>query len=161
MIDAISPSSRRFLRPCVRLLPGLAALLMACDSSPFDASQVPVIRITPVIALPTVTIAWTPAGAQQVRVYKGTVANDQADLVVWSVTGSGPNTLVSPIEYGASNPAGGTVDTPGKPLVLGQAYTVVVGRIDPKKVSKLGITTAAPRYQQSQTFTLADTIAKS
>jgi hypothetical protein len=38
---------------------------------------------------------------------------------------------------------------------------VVVGRIDPKKVSKLGITTAAPRYQQSQTFTLADTIAKS
>ncbi len=136
-------------------------LLLACDSNPFDKAQIPVITITPVIALPLVSIAWTPVGAQMVRVYKGSVANDQADLVVWSVTGTGLNTLVSPLEYGKTNPAGGTVDTPAKPLVLGQAYTVVVSRVDPKQASKVGITTAAARYQQSQTFTLSDTTTRS
>lgn len=143
------------------MLPAVAALLMACDSDPFDASQVPTIRITPLVALPLVSIAWTPEGAQQVRVYKGSVVDDQADLVVWSVTATGPNTLVSPIEYGSTRPTGGTADTPAKPIVLGQAYTVVVSRIDPKKVSKLGITSALPRYQRSQTFTLSDTTQRS
>ncbi len=142
-------------------MPVVAALFLACDSHPYDASQIPVITITPLVALPIVSFAWTPAGAQQVRVYKGTVADNQADLVVWSVTGTSVNTLVSPIEYGSATPTGGAADTPAKPLILGQPYTVVVSRVDPKDASKIGITTAAPRYQQSQTFTLSDTTKKS
>ena len=161
MTHSFLMTAGRYLRRRVQLLPVAAALLMACDSHPYDAAQVPVITITPLVALPTVSIGWTPAGAQMVRVYKGTVANDQADLVVWSVTGTGLNTLVSPIEYGSTNPTGGTADTPGKPLVIGQPYTVVVSRVDPANASKVGITTAAPRYQQSQTFTLSDTTTRS
>ena len=157
MPDSVLKAVVLAVRRRTRILPAVAALLLACDSHPYDASQVPVITITPLVALPIVSFAWTPVGAQQVRVYKGTVANNQADLVVWSVTGTGLNTLLSPIEYGTASPSGGTADTPAKALVLGQAYTVVVSRVDPKDASKVGITTAAPRYQQTQTFTLADT----
>jgi hypothetical protein len=128
---------------------------MACDSNPFDASQVPQIRITPVVAAPLVTIAWTPAGAQQVKVYKGTVANGQSDLIVWSVTGSGQNSLVSGIEYGTTNPTGGAVDVPAKALIAGQPYTVQVSRVDPKGGSSGGLTSAGARYQNTQTFTIA------
>ncbi len=157
MTDSFPISVLRHIQRRARSLPAVAVLLIACDSRPFDASQIPVIAITPLVALPIVSFAWTPAGAQQVRVYKGSVANNQADLVVWSVTGTSVNTLVSPIEYGSATPTGGAADTPAKPLVLGQAYTVVVSRVDPRDASKVGITTAAPRYQQSQTFTLSDT----
>jgi hypothetical protein len=136
------------------LVPALAGLL-ACDGNPFDKTQVPIITITPVIALPLVSIKWAPAGAQQVRVYKGTVANGQADLLMWSITGTGQNSLVSGIEYGSTNPANGVVDAAAKPLVAGQPYTVQVSRVDPKGGSAGGLTSAGARYQNTQTFTLA------
>jgi hypothetical protein len=141
-----------------RLLPACAVMLLACDSNPYDAAQVPKITIVPVIALPLVRISWEPAGAQQVRVYKGTQANGAADLVVWSITGSGQNSLVSGIEYGSTVFPGGAVDVAAKPLTAGQPYTVQVSRVDPKGGQSGGLTSAGARYQNSQTFTLATVI---
>ena len=138
-----------------RLLPAVGLLLLACDSNPYDRTQIPTISIVPVIAAPLVVISWTPAGAQQVRVYKGTIANGQSDLLVWSITGSGVNSLVSGIEYGTTNPPGGAVDVAAKPLVAGQPYTVQVSRVDPKGGSSGGLTAAGARYQNTQTFTIA------
>ena len=140
-----------------RLVPAFA-LLLACDGNSYDKSQVPVITITPVIAAPLVVIAWSPAGAQQVRVYKGTVANGQSDLLMWSVTGTGQNSLTSSIEYGSTNPPGGALDLTAKPLVAGQPYTVQVSRVDPKGGSQGGLTAAGARYQNTQTFTLATAV---
>lgn len=150
------PGVGRFRRALL-IAPALA-LLIACDSNPFDDAQVPKITITPVIALPLVRIAWTPAGAQQIRVYKGTVANGQSDLLVWSITGSGKNSLVSSIEYGTTNPVGGVVDVAAKPLTPGQPYTVQVSRVDPKGGDTGGLTAAGARYQNTQTFTLATVV---
>ena len=144
------PISRR----AARLVPACAVLL-ACSGDSFDKSQVPVITITPVIALPIVRIAWQPAGAQQVRVYKGTVATGQTDLLMWSITGTGQNSLVSSIEYGSTNPVNGVLDAAAKPLVAGQPYTVQVSRVDPKGGSSGGPTSVGARYQSSQTFQLA------
>lgn len=138
----------------LRLVPALAVLL-ACDGNPYDKTQIPLITLTPVVAAPLITIAWQPAGAQQVRVYKGTVANGQSDLLMWSITGTGKNSLVSGIEYGTTNPPGGGVDAAAKPLVAGQPYTVQVSRVDPKGGDSGGLTSAGARYQNTQTFTLA------
>ena len=150
------PSTRFSIRAAY-VVPALA-LLLACSGDAFDKAQVPIITITPVIALPLVRIAWKPEGAQQVRVYKGTVATGQADLLMWSITGTGQNSLVSSIEYGTTNPVNGGVDAAAKPLVAGQPYTVQVSRVDPKGGSSGGITAAGARYQNTQTFTLATVI---
>ena len=147
----------RFSSRAIRVLPVMAGLL-ACGGNAFDKSQIPVITITPVIAAPLVVIAWEPAGAQQVRVYKGTVANGISDLLMWSITGSGQNSLKSGIEYGTTNPTGGAVDVAAKPLVAGQPYTVQVSRVDPKGGSAGGITADGARYQNTQTFTLASVV---
>jgi hypothetical protein len=147
----------RFAARAACIVPALA-MLLACSGDAFDETQVPIITITPVIALPLVRIAWKPDGAQQVRVYKGTVATGQADLVMWSITGTGQNSLVSGIEYGTTNPVNGGVDVAAKPLVAGQPYTVQVSRVDPKGGSSGGLTAAGARYQNSQTFTLATVV---
>ncbi len=147
----------RFPGRATRLLPLLAGLL-ACGGDAFDNSQVPVITITPVIAVPLVVIAWEPAGAQQVRVYKGTVANGLSELLMWSITGTGQNSLKSGIEYGTTNPVGGAVDLAAKPLVAGQPYTVQVSRVDPKGGASGGLTSAGARYQNTQTFTLVTVV---
>lgn len=141
-----------------RLLPAFGAMLLACDSNPYDVTQIPKITIVPVVALPLVKISWEPAGAQQVRVYKGTQANGQSDVLVWSITGSGKNSLVSGIEYGTTNPAGGDVDVAAKALTPGQPYTVQVSRVDPKGGDTGGLTAAGARYQNTQTFTIAAVI---
>jgi hypothetical protein len=141
-----------------RVLPACVVVLLACDSNAYDATQVPKITIAPVIALPVVKISWEPAGAQTLRVFKGTQATGAADLLMWSITGSGKNSLVSGIEYGNTVIPGGAVDLAAKPLIAGQPYTVQVGRVDPKGGASGGLTASGARYQNSQTFTLATVI---
>ena len=129
-------------------------LLAACTGDDFDTSQVPRITITPVIAATLVVIAWEPAGAQQVQVYRGTVADGNSVNLVWSISGTSTNTLVSGVEYGTNPPAGGTTLVPAKALVPGQPYTVQVSRVDPKDVSG-SVSGTRYRYQNTQTFTIA------
>jgi hypothetical protein len=132
-----------------------AALLLGCGGSDYDKTQVPVITVTPVIALPIVRIAWTPAGAQLVRVYKGTSASGGVDpSLVWSISATSSNSLVSGIEYGTNPPPGGTTEVPAQRLELGQPYTVQVSRDDPTGANG-GFTATGPRYVNTQTFTIA------
>ncbi len=133
------------------------ASLGACLGDDFDASQVPSITITPVLALPVVVFSWTPAGAQQIQVYRGTVADGNSINLVWAITGSTTNSLVSGVEYGRNPPAGGTTLVPAQPLVPGQPYTVQVSRVDPRNASG-SVIGARYRYQNVQTFTLPATI---
>lgn len=147
-------TSNRLSARATLLVPALG-LLLACGGDSFDSAQVPIIRITPVIALPIVAFAWTPDGAQQVRVYKGTVATGNFDQLMWSITGTGQNSLVSGIEYGSTSPKNGVVDQTAKPLVPGQPYTVQISRVDPKGGANGGLTANGARYQNTQTFELA------
>ena len=126
---------------------------LGCDVNPYDPSQVPRITITPVVAAPLVKIAWTPEGAQLLRVYRGTVADGVSANIVWSVSATGPNSLRSGIEYGENPPPGGNIDVPAKALILGQAYTVQISRRDPKGTGD-GFTNTSNRYESVQTFTL-------
>jgi hypothetical protein len=142
--------------PALRRLAGAVAVaaLAACSGDDFDATQVPRITITPVVSVPVVTIAWEPAGAQQVQVYRGTVADGNSTSLVWSISGTGTNSLVSGVEYGASVPVGGTTLVPAQPLVPGQPYTVQVSRVDPRNASG-SVSGGRFRYQSTQTFTIA------
>ena len=128
----------------------------SCSGDDFDSSQVPRITVTPVIAATLVVVSWEPAGAQQVQVYKGTVADGNSVNLVWSISGSNTNTLASGIEYGTNPPRGGVTLVAAQPLVRGQPYTVQVSRVDPKNVSG-SVSGARYRYQNTQTFTLAAT----
>ena len=134
-----------------RVLAVLAAcgLLAACDQNPFDAAQKPVVTVQP--GAPPV-IAWTPAGARLVRVYRGTTAGDgyTPDLVWW-VAGAWGNGLRAPIPYGVV-PAGATADVPAAPLVAGQPYTVWVLRDDPEGSGE-GFSNTRNRYAGTATFT--------
>lgn len=131
----------------------MAAVLAACSDS-FDKSQVPRITLTPVIAAPLVLIRWEPAGAQQIQVYRGTVADGNAANLVWSISATSANSLASPIEYASNPPAGGATDLVAKPLEPGVPYTVQVGRLDPKG-GAANISGTRFRYSNTQTFTLA------
>lgn len=134
--------------------PSLSALLLAallgagCDANPFDAAQVP--KVTVQAGTPP-AFAWTPAGAQIVRVYRGTQAGDgYTAALVWEVSAaSGGNTLTSPVRYGEA-PAGAQATT-AAPLVAGQAYTVWVFRADPKG-SGDGFTNTRNTYTGTATF---------
>ncbi|HYW51471.1 MAG TPA: hypothetical protein VE861_12745, partial [Gemmatimonadaceae bacterium] len=128
-------------------------LLAGCASDDFDKSQVPKITVTPVVAIPLVVISWEPAGAQEVRVYKGVVADGNTDNLVWAVSATGINTLVSGIEYGTDPPRGGTTALFAKALTPGLPYTVQVSRRDPK-ASGNGPTSTRNRYSNVQTFTI-------
>lgn len=143
--------ARRLLAATVTL-----ALLAGCSSDDFDASQVPRITVTPVIAATLVVFAWEPAGAQQVQVYKGTVADGNSVNLVWSISGTNINTLVSGVEYGTNPPTGGSTLVAAQPLVPGQQYTVQVSRVDPKNVNG-SVSGTRYRYQNTQTFTIAAT----
>lgn len=127
--------------------------LAACSGDDFDRAQVPVITITPVVAIPLVTFTWTPAGAQQLLVYKGTVADGNAANLVWSISGTNTNSLVSGIEYGANPPVVGTTLVTAKALIPGQPYTVQISRVDPSNASG-SVSGSNFRYQSTQTFTL-------
>ncbi len=132
----------------------VAASVTGClGGDDFDAAQVPVITITPVVAAPVVVISWTPAGAQQVQVYRGTVADGNAANIVWSISGTTTNSLVSGMEYGASPPITGTTLVPAKSLTPGQPYTVQVSRVDPTDAAG-SVSGSLYRYQNTQTFTL-------
>jgi hypothetical protein len=147
--------------PGVRALTcvAVAAAMLACsESNPFDDTQVPRIAVSPVLAIPVVTFSWTPAGAQQIRVFKGTTTSDDPALLWWSITGTSKNSLVSSIEYGVLNPVGGRLDLRGKLLVPGQPYTVEVSRADPNSDDAGGITGTGARYRNTQTFTVPSSI---
>lgn len=139
-----------------------SAFVLGCSGDSYDAAEIPRITVTPVVAAPLVRIAWTPAGASQVRVYKGTVAFDDGSggLLMWSVTSSAKNSLVSGIEYGDNPPAGGATDVVAKPLVGGQSYTVQVSRRDPKD-PKDGLNGVEYRYTNTITFQLPVTVPSS
>lgn len=125
----------------------LCAGLFGCDSNPFDAAQVPAVTVQ---AGTPPEIAWTPAGAQTVRVFRGTMAGDgsySADLV-WDVAASG-NGIASPLRYGVA-PAGAQASAPAA-LVAGQPYTVWVSRDDPAG-SGDGFTNTRNRYVGTATF---------
>jgi hypothetical protein len=135
-----------------------AAVVMACDSNPFDSSQVPKITITPVVALPLVSISYEPQGAALIRVYRGTVAGQgYGDDLWWSIAATSGNSLPNRIEYGTTVFPGGSVDVAAKPLVIGQPYTVQVSRMDPKGKGD-GFTSTGNRYVNTQTFTLGSLI---
>jgi hypothetical protein len=132
-----------------------AVALAGCDTNPFDRSQVPTITVTPVVAAPLVTIAWEPAGAALVRVYRGTATGQgYSDALVWSVAATSGNALTGPIEYGATVIPGGVVDVRAKAIVPGEPYTVEVTRADPKGKGD-GFTATGNRYVATRTFTLA------
>lgn len=145
-----APLVRRFA------LAATAILAIACDVNPFDRTQVPRITVTPVIAAPLVVIAWTPTGANLVRVYKGTTAGQgYGEALVWSIAATSGNSLMSSVEYGTSAAlVGATTDVAAKPLILGQPYTVEVSRTDPKGTGS-GFTSTGNRYVSTQTFTIA------
>jgi hypothetical protein len=136
-------------RTAVVLLAGVSA----CSGDDFDRSQVPTITITPVISLPVVVFSWTPAGAQQIQVYRGTAVDGNSANVVWSITASSLNSIESGVEYGRNPPPGGTTIVPAQPLVRGQPYTVQVSRMDPKNAAG-SVSGARYRYQNVQTFSL-------
>ncbi len=143
------------VKPRVAAVLAMSAILMACDTNPFDAAQVPRITITPVVALPLVVIAYEPQGAALIRVYKGTAAGQgYGEDLWWSVAATSGNSLPNRIEYGTTVFPGGAVDVAAKPLVLGQPYTVQVSRMDPKGKGD-GFTNTGNRYVNTQTFTLA------
>jgi hypothetical protein len=97
--------------------------------------------------------SWTPAGAQQIQVYRGTVVDGNSANVVWSITASGFNSIESGVEYGRNPPPGGTTLVPARPLVPGQPYTVQVSRVDPR--NPVGsVSGTRYRYQNVQTFSL-------
>ncbi|MES3034408.1 MAG: hypothetical protein V4813_10490 [Gemmatimonadota bacterium] len=151
-------SSPRSARPFHRVCRSVVALslLAACSGDDFDTAQVPRITITPVIAASLVVVSWEPAGAQQVQVYKGTVADGNSVNLVWSISGTNTNSLVSGIEYGTNPPTGGATLVAAQPLVRGQPYTVQVSRVDPKDLGG-SVSGSRYRYQNTQTFTLAAT----
>lgn len=150
-------TSRAARVPWRRVLPIVlaAVTMLGCSGDDFDTAQVPVITVTPVLALPIVKFSWTPDGAQLVRVYKGTTAGSGVGpTLVWSISGTSTNSLVSGIEYGTNPPPGGTTEVAAQALVLGQPYTVQVSRVDPTGKSG-GFTATGPRYVNTQTFTIA------
>ena len=141
---------RRALHVVVRLL--LAPYVASCDVNPFDAAQVPRVTVSSGAAAAKVVIAWQPAGARLVRVYRGASAGDgYSEALVWSIASTGSNTLASGIEYGTASPVGGTTDVPARPLSAGQSYTVEVTRDDPKGRGD-GFTNTHNRYVGTATF---------
>lgn len=134
-------------------IPVLVVLGAACDVNPYDPAQQPRVTVTQVAPGPAVTIEWQPAGAQLVRVYRGSAAGDgYGDSLVWSIAAVTKNSLPSRVTYGAT-PTGGTADVAAKPLVAGETYTAQVTRHDPKG-SGDGFTNTANRYVGTATFTV-------
>ncbi len=149
-----SEGSLRVVRATCMTTLACVVLLTACDVNPYDASQVPQVRVTPTVGASRVVISWQPEGAQLVRVYAGSVAGDgYTTTLVWSIAAIGSNTLVSGVDYGALTPTGGRIDVPAKALVSGQTYTVQVTRADPKG-SGDGFTNTSNHYVGTQTFTV-------
>lgn len=123
----------RFHRSLLALLLIVLSLPISCSVNPFDQNQVPVIGIR---QEGEVMINWTPNGARDLRVLKGSVdLNDPKQTrppsqnVVWSI-GMQENEVRSPVTYGKKQE--GTWSSEAEPLVVGETYTVYVLRDDPK-----------------------------
>ena len=127
----------------------LAVLVAGCDVNPFDEAEVPVVTVT---AGDPPTIAWTPAGAQLLRVYRGAQPGDgYGPALVWEVQArDGQNGLRVPVSYGVE-PAGGVVSVPAGALVVGQPYTVEIRRYD-EAGSGDGFTNTRNDYVGTATF---------
>ena len=139
------------MRACPALaVLALAALGAGCDSHPYDASQKPVVTVS--AASGTAAIAWSPAGAQLVRIYRGATAGDgYGPSLVWSVASTGgANGIAGPVTVGTV-PPGAALDGPAQPLVAGETYTAEVTRADPKG-SGDGFTGTRRRYAGTATF---------
>ena len=128
----------------------LALLVSGCDVNPFDEAEVPVVTVS---AGDPPTFAWTPEGAQLLRVYRGEEAGDgYGPDLVWEVQArDGRNGLRSPVAYGVE-PAGGEVSVPAAALVAGEPYTVQVRRYD-EAGSGDGFTNTRNDYVGAATFT--------
>jgi hypothetical protein len=145
--------SNRTLRNHATRVVAVSVLALACNSHPFDNTQVPVVAVT-ASATAQPQISFQPNGAQLVRVYRGATAGDgYTASLVWSVAATGKNTLTSPVTYGTV-PPGGSIDVAPQPLVLGETYTVQVTREDPKGTGD-GFTNTRHRYVGTKTFTAA------
>lgn len=132
---------------------GVFALASACTANPYDPSQKPVVAANTTSTAPHLTITWQPAGAQLVRVYRGSVAGDgYGESLMWSIAANSSNSLASGVLYGHASPSGGTTDVAAKPLVPGERYTIEVTRRDPKG-SGDGFTNTRNRYVGTATFT--------
>jgi hypothetical protein len=154
-----SASRTPFLR---RLCLSIGMLgFVACDSNPFDETQVPRVTATPNVALPVVFFTFAPDSVQQVRVYRGSTAGDgYTDALMWSLAATTKNSIRSGVEYGRAAPAGATTDVPAKPLIAGQTYTVQVVRADPKGTGD-GFTNTSNRYVGTATFAIPTTVISS
>ncbi len=146
----------------LRSLPiSAVALVLACDANPFDATQVPSVTATPNVTLPVAVFSWQPAGAQIIRVYRGSTAGDgYTESLMWSVVATSMNSIASGVEYGRNPIPGATLDVASKLLVPGQVYTVQITRSDPKG-SGDGFTNTNNRYVGTATFTLAASMPNS
>jgi hypothetical protein len=69
----ISALANHWRRAIITLV---VSLTTACDINPYDHTQEPKVTITQAAVGPAVTIEWQPAGAQLIRVYRGSVAGD-------------------------------------------------------------------------------------
>ncbi len=160
MHRSVGDATRRRAELQVEHISRLAVLMVslvvaACDRNPYDAAQVPRVTIGG-SATARVVISWQPAGAQLVRVYRGRTAGDgYTTSLMWSITASSMNSLLSGVSYGAAAPSGGTTDVAARPLVTGETYTVQVTRQDPKGSSD-GFTNTRNRYVGTLTFFQVD-----
>lgn len=106
-----------------------ALLLYACTGSPYGSGQKPIVNV---IKGYVPEINWQPAGAHLVRVYEGQeheIVTGYGPDLMWSVAAKTPNGIQSSVTYGVT-PPNATLDSPLRPLVRGQYYTVIVTRID-------------------------------
>ncbi len=134
----------------MRTLPLLALLaLAACDVNPFDASQVPTVRVD---AGDPPVFSWTPDGARSVQVFEGAGVTDALDGdQVWAVYAlDGANGLRGPVTYGVV-PTGAEENVAPRALVAGQPYTVYVRREDPRGTGD-GFTNTRNEYSDAATF---------
>jgi hypothetical protein len=148
--DPLSPFAQVWRPISISLLMLLGT---ACSINPYDPAQKPHVTVTQAGTERTVTIHWQPAGAQLVRVFRGSVAGDgYGESLMWSIAATTENSIQSGVVYGSA-PATGTTDVPAKPLVAGEEYTAQVIRRDPRG-SGDGFTNTANRYVGTATFTV-------
>jgi hypothetical protein len=103
--------------------------LYACAGSPYGSGQKPIVNV---IKGYVPEINWQPAGAHLVRVYEGQeyeITTGYGPDLMWSIAAQTPNGIQPSVTYGIT-PPNATVDSPLRPLVRGQYYTVIVTRID-------------------------------
>jgi hypothetical protein len=139
-----NPLVRPFLVLC------LSAIIAAgCDVNPDDPAQIPIIEVRTEGA---VQFHWTPEGAAEISVYRGSVATEPySEQHVWRLIADGnANIIRSPITYGIAT-TGSTANRGPVALVPGETYLVEIRREDPKG-SGDGFTNTRNRYVGTKSF---------